>query len=398
MLTQRQLFFRHLAQTSDSPLLLEIESAEGIYLFDTSGKKYVDLVSGISVSNLGHRHPKVTAAIEEQLTKYLHLMVYGEYVQSSQVQFSKLLTDHLPPQLNCVYFTNSGAEATEGALKLVKRLTGRTEIISFQNSYHGSTQGALSVMGNEDFRNAFRPLIPGNRLLHFNDEDEIGQITNETAAVILEPVQAEAGVVIGEYNFLNKIRQRCDQVGALMILDECQTAFGRTGTLFCFEQYGIVPDILLLAKSLGGGMPLGAFISSREKMSALSNNPALGHITTFGGHPVCCAAGKAAMEVLLEGNLIDDVKKKSELFKKNLQHPSIKNLRRAGLLMSLEFEDEKLCRKIVKKCIENGVITDWFLFAPHCMRVAPPLIISEDEIEEACKVILQAVSSGISGN
>lgn len=373
-------------------MLLEIESAQGIYLFDTSGKKYVDLVSGISVSNLGHRHPKVTAAIVEQLNKYMHLMVYGEYVQSPQVQFSKLLTDHLPPQLNCVYFTNSGAEATEGALKLIKRLTGRTEIISFQNSYHGSTQGALSVMGNEDFRNAFRPLIPGNRLLHFNDVSELGQITGETAAVILEPVQAEAGVVIGEDNFLDKIRQRCDQVGALMILDECQTAFGRTGTLFCFEQYGIVPDILLLAKSLGGGMPLGAFISSREKMSALSKNPALGHITTFGGHPVCCASGKAAMEVLLEENLVAGVEKKSLLFKKNLQHPSIKNLHRAGLLMSLEFDNEMLCKKIVSACIEQGVITDWFLFAANRMRLAPPLIITEQQIEEACAIIRHAIN------
>jgi len=362
-------------------------------LFDVSGKKYFDLISGISVSNIGHRHPKVISAIENQLKKHMHLMVYGEFIQSPQVQYAKLITDHLPTQLDCVYFTNSGTEATEGALKLSKRLTERTEIISFRNSYHGSTQGALSVMGDENFRNAFRPLIPGNRLLNFNDESEIEQITNETAAVILEPVQAEAGVISAEKTFLKKIRERCGEVGALMILDECQTAFGRTGTLFCFEQYEIVPDILLLAKSLGGGMPLGAFISSKEKMNALSNNPALGHITTFGGHPVCCAAGKAAMEVFLEENLMEDVKRKSEVFKNSLHHPLIKNFGGAGLLMSLEFENELLCKKIVNACIENGVITDWFLFAPHCIRIAPPLIISMEEIHRVCAVILQSLNS-----
>lgn len=393
MLTHRQLFLQHLAQTSDSPAMLEIESASGIYLFDASGKKYVDLISGIGVSNIGHCHPNVISAIEKQIKKYMHLMVYGEYVQLPQVQFAKLITDHLPATLDCVYFTNSGTEATEGAIKLAKKLTGRQEIISFRNSYHGSTQGALSVVGNEDLRNSFRPLIPGNRLLNFNAETELDQITVDTAAVILEPVQAEAGVISADMAFLQKIRTRCYETGAIMILDECQTAFGRTGSLFCFEQYKIIPDILLLAKSLGGGMPLGAFISSNERMSSLSKNPALGHITTFGGHPVCCAAGKAALQVLLGGNLIAEALIKGKLFKSLLQHERINKFNSAGLMMSLEFDDEAICKKSVNECIQRGIITDWFLFAPHCMRLAPPLIITEAEINHCCSVILQSLDS-----
>ena len=335
MPTQRQLFLQHLAQTSDSPILLEIEKAEGIYLYDSSGKKYFDLISGISVSNVGHRHPKVIEAIEVQLKKYLHVMVYGEYIESPQVQFAKLLTENLPSQLNSVYFTNSGTEATEGAIKLAKRFTGRSEIVSFRNSYHGSTQGALSVLGDENFRNAFRPLIPGNRLLHFGHEEELALITAETAAVILEPVQAEAGVISADKKYFQLLQKRCNAVGALIILDECQTGLGRTGTLWCFEQLEILPDILLLAKSLGGGMPLGAFIANHELMKALSFNPALGHITTFGGHPVSCAAGKAAMKVLLEEKLIDKTEEKKNLFLQLLHHSKIKSVRAAGLLIAI---------------------------------------------------------------
>jgi len=395
-ITNRQIFLQHLAQTSDSPLMLEIERAEGLYLLDVSGKRYLDLISGISVSNLGHRHPKVISAIEEQLKKYMHLMVYGEFVETPQTQFAKLLTDNLPPQLNSVYFTNSGTEATEGALKLAKRFSNRSEIVSFRNSYHGSTQGALSVLGDENFRNAFRPLIPGNRLLHFNHEDDLLLITEETAAVIAEPVQAEAGVVIPHHKFLQQLRKRCDDTGALLILDECQTGMGRTGTLWCFDQLEIIPDILLLAKSLGGGMPLGAFIANHEMMNSLSNNPALGHITTFGGHPVSCAAGHAAMKVLLEENLIRDVEEKKNLFIELLHHSAIKSVRAAGLLMAIEFESETINKKTIAECIQRGVITDWFMFAPRCMRIVPPLIISEEEIQNACSIILQSIDSIVS--
>jgi acetylornithine/succinyldiaminopimelate/putrescine aminotransferase len=393
MLTQRQLFLRHLAQTSDAPMMLEIDFAEGSYVVDVSGKKYFDLISGISVSNLGHRHPKVLAAIERQLGKYLHLMVYGEFIESPQVQFAQLLTGHLPQSLNSVYFTNSGAEATEGAMKLAKRVTGRREIISFRNSYHGSTQGALSIMGDEHYRNAFRPLLPATRLLPFNDERALAFITEETAAVIAEPVQAEAGVIIPDTHFMHSLRNRCNQTGTLLILDECQTGLGRTGTLWCFEQFEIVPDMLLLAKSLGGGMPLGAFIAPREMMKALSHHPALGHITTFGGHPVSCAAGKAAMDVLLNEHLTEGVERKKNLFANLLHHPAIGSFRAAGLLMALEFNDEDFNKKVIAECIRQGIITDWFLFAPHCMRLAPPLIISDDEIRQVCPVILQVIDS-----
>ncbi len=393
MITQRQLFLNHLAQTSSSPLLLEPDSAKGIYIYDVNGKEYTDLISGISVSNIGHCNPMVIGAIEKQLHKYMHLMVYGEYVQSPQVKYAKLLIQHLPAQLDCVYFTNSGTEAVEGALKLAKRLTGRSEIISFRKSYHGSSQGALSIMGDEDFRNSFRPLIPGNRLLRFNSFSDLEMISGETAAVILEPVQSEAGVILPERKFLELIRKRCDETGALMILDECQTGMGRTGSMFYFSQHHFTPDILILAKALGGGMPLGAFISSAEKMNAFTHSPFLGHITTFGGHPVCCAAGMAAMEVLLEGNIIESVNEKSGIFSRRLKHPAIKNYRSAGLLISLEFENELINNKIIEVCLQNGLITDWFLFADHCMRIAPPLTITGEQINASCSVILQAIEA-----
>lgn len=397
MLSERQLFLRHVAQTSDAPMMLEIEKAAGVFLYDTSGKKYIDLISGISVSNIGHRHPAVISAIEKQLSKYLHLMVYGEYIQSPQVQFAALLTSHLPANLDSVYFTNSGTEATEGAMKLAKRVTGRTDFISFHNAYHGHTQGALSVMGNEYWRQAFRPLIPGNELVHFNDPDCISRITDSTAAVIMEPVQAEAGINLPAADFLQQIRKRCTETGTLLILDEIQTGMGRTGSLFCFEQYGVVPDVLLLAKALGGGMPLGAFIASAAHMHQLTHHPVLGHLTTFGGHPVSCAAGKAAMEVVINEGLISGISYRQNLFRQQLQHTSINEFRSIGLLMALEFEDEVFCKKVVSNCIHSGVVTDWFLFAPHCMRLAPPLTINEEEIGLACEIIRKAIreASGV---
>lgn len=372
-------------------MMLEIVRAEGICMFDANGKKYFDLISGISVSNVGHRHPHVLKAIEDQLQKYLHLIVYGEYVQTPQVQYAKLIADQLPEKLNCVYFTNSGTEATEGAMKLAKRITGRTEFISFRNSYHGHTQGSLSVLGDEYWKQSFRPLIPGNRLLSFNAMDAFEEITESAAAVIMEPVQAEAGVILPERNFLQAIRNRCNETGTMLILDEIQTGMGRTGTLFCFQQYEIEPDILLLAKSFGGGLPLGAFISSAMNMQAFTDSPVLGHLTTFGGNAVCCAAGKAALEVLLEEKWCMEVKSKSEQFKSLLQHSAIKDFRNAGLLISLKFENELFNRKVIQQCISNGVVVDWFLFATDCMRLAPPLTISKEEIRISCEIILKAI-------
>lgn len=391
MLTQRQLFLNHIAQTTETPLGLEIEKAEGVYLFDVSGKKYIDLISGISVSNIGHRHPKVVSAIKDQLDKYMHLMVYGEYIQSPQVQLAKLLTDNLPSNLSSVYFVNSGTEAIEGAMKLAKRFTGRTEIVSFKNAYHGSTQGSLSIMGNEEFKNAFRPLLPDTRQIEFNNVGELLQITNRTACVVVETIQGEAGVVLPQNDFLKQLRERCTEVGALLVLDEIQCGFGRTGKLFAFEDYNVVPDVLCLAKGMGGGMPIGAFISSREIMITLTNNPILGHITTFGGHPLSCVAGLATLKVLLEEKLISKVVAKEQMFRKLLKHPKIRVVKGKGLLLSIEFDSFEQNKKIIDKCIERGVITDWFLFNTPSMRIAPPLIITEDEITFACSVIVQSI-------
>lgn len=391
MLTNRQLFYNHLAQTTDSPLALEIEKAEGIYLTDTAGKRYMDLISGISVSNVGHRHPKVLEAIHKQLDKYMHLMVYGEYIQSPQVTLAKLLTDHLPKNLDSVYFVNSGSEAIEGAMKLAKRYTGRTEIISFKNAYHGSTHGSLSIMGNEDFKNAYRPLLPDTRQIEFNNIDDLQYITTKTAAVIVETIQGEAGAIVPQNDFLKHLRERCNATGTLLVSDEIQTGFGRTGKLFAFEHFGFTPDILCIAKGMGGGMPIGAFIASKNIMHTLTNNPILGHITTFGGHPVCCTASEATLKILLEENLISEVASKEKLFRDLLKHPKIKSVNGLGLLLSIEFESYEQNKAIIDKCIENGVITDWFLFNAYSMRIAPPLTITEEEIKEACKIILKCI-------
>lgn len=391
MLTQRQLFFDHLAQTSETPLALEIIKAEGIYLFDVSGKRYLDLISGISVSNVGHRHPKVIAAIKEQLDKYMHLMVYGEYIQSPQVQLAKALADVLPGNLNSVYFVNSGSEAIEGAMKLAKRFTGRTEIISFKNGYHGSTQGSLSIMGNEEFKNSYRPLLPDTKQIEYNNFENLKEITSRTACVIVETIQGEAGAIVPEKDFLKHLREHCNQVGALLVADEIQCGFGRTGKLFAFEHYHFIPDILCLAKGMGGGMPIGAFIASKEIMNSFTNNPILGHITTFGGHPVSCAASNATLGVLLEEKLVERVEEKEKLFRELLKHPKIKSINGKGLLLSIEFESYEQNKIIIDSCIEKGVIVDWFLFNANSMRIAPPLTITKEEIIFACKIILESI-------
>jgi len=380
------------AQTSPSPLAVEVVRAEGSRIWDAGGKAYLDLIAGISVCNIGHRHPKVVEAIRQQADQYLHVLVYGEMVESPQVRYAELLTRHLPLSLDAVYFTNSGTEATEGAMKLAKRVTGRTEIAAFRHSYHGSTQGALSLMGDEYWRNAFRPLLPGIAHLDYNDHDQLSRITENTAAVVVEAVQAERGVVTADAQWLKALRDKTLETGALLILDEIQTGFGRTGKLWAFEQFDIVPDILLLGKALGGGLPLGAFVASKEMMWKLTENPVLGHITTFGGHPLSCAAGLAAMQVLLEENMIEAVQKKAGLFQKMLNHSAIINTRYAGLLMAVEFESFEKNKTLIDECLRQGVLTDWFLFAPHCLRIAPPLNISDDDIQLACSVINKALN------
>ena len=391
-MTQRQLFLAHVGQTSGAPLALEIVKASGSNMWDFNGKKYIDLIAGISVCNIGHCHPKVIEAIKKQVDNYMHIMVYGELIESPQVAYAKMLTDHLPPSLNSVFYTASGSEATEGAMKLSKRFTGRTQIISFKNSYHGSTQGALSIMGDEYWRNAFRPLLPDTMQLNYNSVDDLENITERTACVIAETVQAEAGVLVPQNNWLPALRKRCHQTGTLLVLDEIQCAFGRNGTLFAFEQFNVVPDILLLGKALGGGMPLGAFVADKKLMDALAHNPVLGHINTFGGHPVSCAAGLAALNVLLQEKLMDTVKEKEQLFLSQLQHPSIKAVRSCGLMLAVEFENYDFNKKVIDALIEQGIFTDWFLFAANCLRIVPPLVITEEEIKMACQKIIEVLN------
>ena len=390
-MNNRQLFQRHVAQTSPAPVGIEIASASGNYLYDPNGKAYLDLIGGISVCNIGHCHPAVQAAITEQAGKYLHVMVYGELVQSPQVQYARLLASHLPDNLHCVYFTNSGAEATEGAIKLARRLTGRTDIISCNNSYHGSTMGALSIMGDEYWRNAFRPLLPGVWHCDYNSEALIASINSQTACVIIETVQAEAGLIEPDKDWIQRLRQKCTDTGTLLVLDEIQCGFGRTGSLWGFDHYGILPDIVLLGKALGGGMPMGAFVASAEMMNSFTESPVLGHISTFGGHPVCCAAGMAAMQVLLQGNIIAQVAAKERLFRSLLVHPAIKAVRSKGLLMAVELDSLEQVQQVLARCLEKGLFSDWFLFAPQCIRIAPPLTITEPEITAACNILLSCL-------
>ena len=397
MLTNRQLFLQHLGQTSLSPMMLEIERAEGIYMYGPNGEKYIDLISGVSVSNTGHGHPRVVEAVKTQVDLYMHLMVYGELIQSPQVKYAERLTEILPSSLNSVYFVNSGSEAVEGALKLAKRYTGKSRIISFRNSYHGSTHGALSVQGSEIYKNAFRPLLPDTFQIDFNDENSLAAITKNTACVIVEPVQGEAGIIYPENDFLQKVRDKCDSTGALLIFDEIQTGFGRLGHMFAFERFKVVPDILLLAKALGGGMPLGAFIASREIMSAFVSNPALGHITTFGGHPVCCAAGLASLNVIIDEKLAESAKSKCALFKMKLSHPLILEIRGEGLLLAVRLIDASYVPYVISHAPEHGLVLDYFLFCNDAFRIAPPLIINEAEISQACK-LLNDLLDNASGN
>lgn len=391
VISNRDIFFKHVAQTSPAPIALEIIKAEGIYQYAASGKTYIDLIAGFNVANIGHSHPAVIQAVQEQAARYMHLIVYGEFIESPQTAYAKLLTEHLPASLDCVYFTNSGAEATEGALKLAKRVTGRPNIIAFNKSYHGSTQGALSVMGDEYYRNAFRPLLPGIIHTDYNGNEVFNLINKQTACVILETVQAESGITAPSKQWLQQLQEKCKEEGALLILDEIQAGFGRTGKLWAFEHFDIVPDILLLGKALGGGMPLGAFIAGKPLMQQLSFGPVLGHITTFGGHPVSCAAGKAAFEVLLNEGLIEQVKTKEALFISQLQHPSIRQLNHFGLWASLQFRDNNTAQSVIHACVEMGCITDWFLFAPDRLRIAPALTIQPDQITAACAIILECI-------
>ncbi len=389
--TLRQLFLQHIAQTSDSPMLLTIQKAEGVYLYDNEGKRYTDLISGIGVSSYGHGNQKIITAIQHQAAQYLHLMVYGEYVQQPQVALAKTLCNHLPKTLNSVYYVNSGSEAIEGAIKLAKRVTGRTQLIAAKNAYHGSTHGALSLMDNEYFTQAYRPLLPNVNFIEYNNTNDLDKITTQVTAVVIETVQGEAGYITPQPDYLLQLRQKCDETGTLLILDEIQCGMGRTGSLFAFEQYGIVPDILVLAKAFGAGMPLGAFIADATLMQNFTHNPVLGHITTFGGHPVSCAAALAGFEWLLETNSYKAAKEKEAIFRDELKHAAIKDISGKGLMLAIDMGDEDFNKQVIKTCIENGVITDWFLHCGHKMRIAPPLSITTNEIKLACQVILNAI-------
>jgi len=388
-----KIFLENLAQTSPFPFRIPVERAEGVWLYgpEPEQKRWMDFISGIAVTNVGHRHPKVVAAIKEQVDRHLHVMAYGEYIQSASNKLAEKLSELLPPSLNCTYLVNSGTEANEGALKLAKRVTGRTEIVSFHRSYHGSTHGSLSVSGNEVKKNAFRPLIPDVRFIHFNNTEDLRYITSKTAAVIVETIQGDAGVRIPDISWMQALRKRCDDTGAILILDEIQCGMGRTGTLFAFEQFGIVPDILTIAKAFGGGLPIGAFISSTERMALLTHNPMLGHITTFGGNPVCAAAALATLEVLSAPDLLNSVEEKGKLIESLIAHPKIKEIRRRGMMFAVDFENDATVKRIVDYALENGVICFWFLSHPASFRIAPPLTITEDEIRFGCEVIRSAI-------
>lgn len=391
MLTQRQLFLKHNAQTSTTPLLLEFVKAKGVHIYDVEGKEYIDLIAGIGVSNVGHCHPNVVAAVQKQAETYMHLMVYGEFVQSPQVNFATALASVLPRNLNSTYFVNSGAEAVEGAMKLAKRYTGKKGFVACRNAYHGSTQGAESLMESDFYSAGYGPFLPNVDFINHNNIADLDKITTETAAVFIEPVQGEAGIRVADQAFMEALRAKCTETGTLLVFDEIQSGFGRTGKMFAFEHYNVVPDILLLAKGIGGGMPIGAFISSLEIMSVLSYNPILGHMTTFGGHPVCCAAGLATLNTLIDEKIVDQVEAKGELFKQLLQHPAITEIRGKGLMLAVGFDSFDTNKAIIDACIEDGIISDWFLHCSDAMRIAPPLTITEDEIRKACKVMLNNI-------
>lgn len=388
-----EIFLKHLAPTNSNPYLIAVDRAEGLYLYTPDGKRYSDLISGIGVSNIGHRHPRVIAAIKAQLDKHLHVMVYGEFIQSASNRLAEQLVQYLPENLNCLYLVNSGTEANEGALKLAKRFSGRTEIVACRRSYHGSTHGSLSVSGNEMKKLAFRPLLPDVRFVDFNVPDDLDQISTRTACVIMETIQGDAGVRIPDPGYLKAVRKRCDETGALLILDEIQCGMGRTGTLFAFEKFGITPDILTIGKAFGGGLPIAAFIASHEMMQSFTHDPMLGHITTFGGNPVCCASALATLEVLTEGDLLQNVERKGQLFESLLRHPEIREIRRAGLMFAIDFESAERVNRIVMAAKELGIICYWFLSHPYSFRIAPPLTITDDEIKESCALILKAIGN-----
>lgn len=382
-MTNREIFYKHMGLPSQDPMGIEINKAEGIYLYDKNGKEYIDLVSGVSVSNIGHRHPAVVEAVKSQLDNYMHLMVYGEYIQSPQVQLAKRLADLLPDSLDSVYFVNSGSEANEGAIKLSKRITGRSEIIAFKNAYHGGTHGALSILGNESLKYAFRPLLPDVRFLEFNNFIDLKKITEKTACVVVESIQAEAGIILPKNDFLFELRKKCSDKGVMLILDDIQMGFGRTGKLFSFENFNFIPDIITLAKGMGGGMPIGAFISSREMMLSLTSKPSLGHITTFGGHPVCCAAALANLNVIVQENLINNGEMMGQIFEQEFKnHSKIKGLRRKGLMLGLDLESSDQISKLLNEFIKIGLVADRFLFKPDAFRIAPPLTITTIEVEK----------------
>lgn len=397
MPSNKELFLRHVGQTSPAPLGIEIDRAQGIYMYDKEGKAYIDLVSGVSVSNLGHQHPSIVKAIKNQVDKYMHLMVYGEIVQSPQVQFAQLLSEQLPESLNSIYFVNSGSEAIEGAMKLAKRLTGRSQIISCKNAYHGSTHGAMSIMGSETYKTAFRPLLPDTALIEFNKIADLKLITPNTACVIIEPIQGEAGIISPVVGYLQALRKRCDETGTLLIFDEIQTGFGRSGHLFAFQKYDVIPDILCLAKAMGGGMPIGGFVSSTDNLNAFTNHPILGHITTFGGHPVSAAAAFAHLSFLVEHpDIYKQADTKAQLFRQLIEnHPLIKEIRQDGLIMAVDLDSSKLVFQFLKLALERGIMSDLFLFNEQSFRISPPLIISENEIKEACKIIIECLNKCI---
>ncbi|MBR0332831.1 MAG: aspartate aminotransferase family protein [Alistipes sp.] len=387
----RKQFLRHVAQTSPAPQLIEVERAEGVFFYTPEGKPYYDLISGVSVSNVGHANRAVVEAVQRQAADYMHIMVYGEMVERPQVEFARLLAETLPEPLDSVYFLNSGTEAVEGALKLAKRYTGRTEMISMRRAYHGSTHGAMSMMGapeGEEWKSAFRPLLPDTKAIRFNHKEDLKQITERTACVLCEPVQGEAGVRPPEDGFLQSLRDRCSQVGALLIFDEIQVGMGRSGEMFAMQRYGVTPDIVCLAKALGGGMPLGAFVSSQKIMSTLTFDPVLGHITTFGGHPVCCAAGLAAMRFLIDNKIVEDVERKGAMYEELLKdHPAVKEIRRSGLLLAVELGASEKLYRLMDLFIEEGILSDWFLYCDTAFRISPPLIISDEEIRDSVSLI-----------
>lgn len=390
--TRQHIFLTAQAQTNPWPYLIDVDRAEGVYIWDKTGKKFMDMIAGVAVNNIGHRHPAVVEAIKKQVDQYLHVMVYGEYIQDAQLRLAENLQAILPPSLNCSYIVNSGTEANEGAIKLAKRVTGRHEIVSCKGAYHGSTHGSMSISANETKKAPFRPLLPGVKFIVFNDPSTFDRITENTAAVIIEPIQGDAGVRIPADNFLQKLRKRCTEVGALLIFDEVQTGFGRTGTLFAFERFNVIPDVLTLGKAMGGGMPIGAFIASYEMMQTLIHDPVLGHITTFGGHPVVCAAADACISVLRNENWIEQVNSKGEFLEKMLiTDPEIFEIRRAGLMFAIDMESFERVKKVVDRCLDKGLIGFWFLSCPYSFRLSPPISITLEELTLAGKIILEAI-------